>query len=182
MGASRDGTLAVFVEPVLVLSLTVLALAAGTTDLGALSAATAGVTPWTRPALPLAALAFGLVLIAEMGRQPVDNPDTHLELTMIHEGPLLEYAGRDLALLQWSAAIRHWLVVVLAASTFLPHPADPWVALAVFAPTVVALCAMLAVLETLVAKMRVLLVPRALLVAAAIALLGILSHLATGTA
>ena len=63
-----------------------------------------------------ARVAFALVVIAETGRQPVDNPDTHLELTMIHEGPLLEYAGRDLAYLQWAAAARHWLVLVLAAA------------------------------------------------------------------
>ena len=59
--------------------------------------------------------------VAETGRQPVDNPDTHLELTMIHEGPLLEYAGRDLAYLQWAAAARHWIMLVLAAELFLPH-------------------------------------------------------------
>ena len=80
---------------------------------------------WTSPALALGAVAFALVVVAETGRQPVDNPDTHLELTMIHEGPLLEYAGRDLAYLQWAAAARHWLVLVLAAQIFLPHPAAP---------------------------------------------------------
>ena len=65
---------------------------------------------------------MALVVLLETGRQPIDNPDTHLELTMIHEGPLLEYAGRDLALLQWAAAARHWVVLVLAAGLFLPHP------------------------------------------------------------
>ena len=62
---------------------------------------------WREPAHWAAALAFGLVVLAETGRQPVDNPDTHLELTMVHEGPLLEYAGRELAYLQWAAAARH---------------------------------------------------------------------------
>ena len=85
-------------------------------------AGTAGDDVWSSPALALAAVAFALVVIAETGRQPVDNPDTHLELTMIHEGPLLEYGGRDLAFLQWAAAARHWLVLVLAAQVFLPHP------------------------------------------------------------
>jgi formate hydrogenlyase subunit 4 len=84
-------------------------------------AGTAGTSVWSNPALGLAAVAFALVVVAETGRQPVDNPDTHLELTMIHEGPLLEYAGRDLAFLQWSAAARHWVVLVLAAQIFLPH-------------------------------------------------------------
>ena len=122
MGASRDLTLSVFVEVTLVLSLAVAALVAGTTDLRGIVAGTAGADVWSTPALALAAVAFALVVVAETGRQPVDNPDTHLELTMIHEGPLLEYAGRDLAYLHWAAAARHWLVLVLAAQVFLPHP------------------------------------------------------------
>ena len=93
MGASRDLTISVFVEATLVLSLAVSALVAGTTDLRGVIAGTAGTEVWTSPALALAAVAFALVVVAETGRQPVDNPDTHLELTMIHEGPLLEYAG-----------------------------------------------------------------------------------------
>ena len=97
-----------------------------------------------------AALAFALVVVAETGRQPVDNPDTHLELTMIHEGPLLEYAGRDLAYLQWAAAARHWLVLVLAAQVFLPHPARRLVAArAAPARRSRVLCGALALVETL---------------------------------
>ena len=97
------------------------------------------------PALPLAALAFAFVVVAEVGRQPFDNPDTHLELTMIHEGPLLEYAGRDLAYLQWAAAARHWVVAVLAVALFLPHPADPWAQLALLPLGLAAVCLLLAV-------------------------------------
>ena len=89
-------------------------------------AGTAGTAVWSNPALALGAVAFALVVVAETGRQPIDNPDTHLELTMIHEGPLLEYAGRDLAFLQWAAAVRHWLVLVLAAQIFLPHAHGVW--------------------------------------------------------
>ena len=103
------------------LSLAVAALVAGTTDLRGVVEATAGTEVWSSPALALGGVAFAVVVIAETGRQPVDNPDTHLELTMVHEGPLLEYAGRDLAYLQWAAAARHWLVLVLAAQIFLPH-------------------------------------------------------------
>ena len=95
---------------------------AASTDLVAMSAAAGGVGIWSEPAHWCGALAFALVVLAETGRQPVDNPDTHLELTMIHEGPLLEYAGRDLAYLQWAAAARHWLMLMLAAALFLPHP------------------------------------------------------------
>jgi formate hydrogenlyase subunit 4 len=177
MGASRDLTLSVFVEATFVLSLAVAALVAGTTDLRGVVDATAGTQAWSTPALALGALAFALVAVAETGRQPVDNPDTHLELTMIHEGPLLEYAGRDLAYLQWTAAARHWLVLVLAAQVFLPHPHGVWWQLALLPVVLTVLCAALALVETLLAKMRVLLVPRLLAVGVVAALLGIAAWL-----
>lgn len=177
MGASRDLTFAVFVEAALVLAVTVPALIAGTTDLTAAVAATAGAGVWSSPALALGAVAFALVVVAETGRQPVDNPDTHLELTMVHEGPLLEYAGRDLAYLQWAAAARHWLVLALAADLFLPHPHDVWMQIGLLPVALVLLCAALALVETLVVKMRILLVPRLLGLAAAAAVLGIAARL-----
>ena len=116
-------------------------------------------------------------VVAETGRQPIDNPDTHLELTMIHEGPLLEYAGRDLAYLQWAAAVRHWLVLVLAAQVFLPHARSVWEQLAVLPVVLVVLCAGLALTETLTAKMRILLAPRLLALGGIAALLGVASWL-----
>ena len=176
MGASRDLTFSVFSEATLVLALAVAALTAGTTDLAGVIAATAGSAVWSTPALALGSLAFAVVVVAETGRQPIDNPDTHLELTMVHEGPLLEYAGRDLAYLQWAAAARHWLVLVLAAEVFLPHPANAWAGLALLPLVLVALCAALALVETLVAKMRILLVPRLLAMGSAAAVLGIAVH------
>jgi len=177
MGASRDLTIAVSVEATLVLSLAVAALVAHTTSLAGIIAGTAGTDVWSNPALALGAVAFALVVVAETGRQPVDNPDTHLELTMIHEGPLLEYGGRDLAFLQWGAAVRHWLVLVLATQVFLPHPHPIWEQVAILPLAVAALCGALALLETLTAKMRILLAPRLLAVGALAALLGIVSRL-----
>jgi len=177
MGASRDLTISVSVEATFVLAVAAAVLAAGTTNLAGMIAGTAGGGVWSGPALGLAAVAFALVAVAETGRQPVDNPDTHLELTMIHEGPLLEYAGRDLALLQWAAAARHWLVLVIAAQVFVPHSHAVWLQLAVLPVVLAGLCAALALVETLVVKMRILLVPRLLLVGAAAALLGVVSWL-----
>jgi formate hydrogenlyase subunit 4 len=177
MGASRDLTISVFVEGALVLSLAVAALVSGTTSLLGIVAATAGTGIWSSPSLPLASVAFALVVVAETGRQPVDNPDTHLELTMIHEGPLLEYAGRDLAMLQWAAAARHWIVLVLAAQVFLPHAVGVWAQLAILPVALAVLCGALALVETLVAKMRILLVPRLLAGGVVVALLGIASWL-----
>jgi formate hydrogenlyase subunit 4 len=181
MGASRDLTISAFVEATFVLTLAVSALVAGTTDLRGVVGGTAGTDVWTSPAPALAAVAFALVVVSETGRQPVDNPDTHLELTMIHEGPLLEYAGRDLAYLQWAAAARHWLVLVLAAQVFLPHPRGVWWQLAALPLVLVVLCAALALTETLVAKMRILLVPRLLSIGAGVALLGVVAWLVEGT-
>jgi formate hydrogenlyase subunit 4 len=96
---------------------------------------------------------------------------------MIHEGPVLEYAGRDLALLQWGAAARHWVVLVLAAQVLLPHPTGSWWQLATLPMVLAALCGALALTETLVAKMRILLAPRLLGVGAAVALLGVVAWL-----
>ena len=114
-------------------------------------------------------------------RQPVDNPDTHLELTMIHEAPLLEYAGRDLAMLQWAAAARHWIVLVLVTQVFLPHPPNVWAQLAVLPAALLILCGALALTETLLAKMRILIAPRLLAGGAAVALLGIAAWLVETT-
>jgi formate hydrogenlyase subunit 4 len=177
MGASRDLTIAVSTEATLVLALAVGALVAGTTSLTGMIAGTAGTAVWSNPALALGAVAFALVVVSETGRQPIDNPDTHLELTMIHEGPLLEYAGRDLAFLQWAAAVRHWLVLVLAAQIFLPHAHGVWEQLAVLPVALVALSAGLAITETVTAKMRILLAPRLLAVGAVAALLGVATWL-----
>lgn len=177
MGASRDLTIAVFSEAALVLALAVAALVAGTTDLVAMVGSTAGASAWTTPALALAAIGFAIVVVAETGRQPVDNPDTHLELTMIHEGALLEYAGRDLVLLHWAAAARHWIVLVLAASIFLPHPESALAQVALLPLVLAALCASLALTETVVAKTRILLAPRLLAIAGGVSLLGVISWL-----
>jgi formate hydrogenlyase subunit 4 len=177
MGASRDLTIAVATDATLVLAVAVASLVAGTTDLRGVIAGTAGTAVWSNPALALGSIAFALVVVAETGRQPIDNPDTHLELTMIHEGPLLEYVGRDLAFLQWAAAARHWIVLVLAAQVFLPHAHGTWAQLAVLPAALAVLCAALALTETLVAKLRILLAPRLLAVGALAALLGVASWL-----
>ncbi|HEV7132105.1 MAG TPA: NADH-quinone oxidoreductase subunit H [Gaiellaceae bacterium] len=181
MGASRDLMISVSVEATLVLSIAIAALVSRSTDLAAVIGATAGAAVWSNPALALGAAAFALVVIAEVGRQPIDNPDTHLELTMIHEGPLLEYAGRDLAYLQWTAAARHWIVLVLAAQVFLPHAHSVWGQLASLPFALVLLCGALAVCETLTAKVRILLAPRLLAVGGLAALMGIVSWLVQST-
>jgi formate hydrogenlyase subunit 4 len=178
MGVARDLMLAVFGEALLVLALLVAALPAGGTSLVAMSRAAAGAHVWGEPAHWCGLIAFALVVLVETGRQPIDNPDTHLELTMIHEGPLLEYAGRDLAFLQWAAAARHWVVLVLAAELFLPHWGGFAARLGLLAAGVVAVCGALAVGESAQAKMRILRVPALLGLGGAIALAGAVSYVA----
>ena len=153
-GASRDLMFAVFVEVTLVLCVVVAALVAGTTDLRGIIAGTAGIDPWASPVLILGAVAFAVVVI--------------------HEGPLLEYAGRDQALLQWAMAARHWLVLVIATQIFLPHPEGIWWQLGLLPVWLVVLCGALALTETLVAKMRVLLVPRLIGASAGVAFVGVI--------
>lgn len=180
MGASRDLLISLYVEVALILSIATTAVVTGTTGITAMIALTAGSTVVASPALILGAAAFAIVVMAESGRQPVDNPDTHLELTMIHEGPLLEYAGRDLLYLQWAAAARHWIVIVLAAQVFLPHASDPWWQLALLPVVLIGLCGLLAFVETVVVKIRILQVPRLITIGSAMALVGIAVHLVEG--
>ena len=177
MGASRDLTFAVFLEGLLLLVIVLLALPAASTDLVTMSATAADGDPWREPVRWAAVAALALVVLAETGRQPIDNPDTHLELTMVHEGPLLEYGGRDQALLQWAAAARHWIMLVLVAEVALPHPGPFAVQLVWLAGWLLVLALMLAMVETLQAKMRILRVPLLLGGGVALCLLGLVSSL-----
>lgn len=180
MGAARDLMFSVFVEGLLLLVLVLLALPLHSTDLLSMSHAATLPVVWSRPAHWAAAAAFGLVVLTETGRQPVDNPDTHLELTMVHEGPLLEYAGRDLAYLQWAAAARHWIMLVLACELLIPHPGSFAAQLAVLGGGVLVLSVALAVCETVQAKMRVLRVPLLLASGIGLCVLGLASWFAGG--
>jgi formate hydrogenlyase subunit 4 len=183
MGAGRDLTFAVFGEGALLLVILLAALTAGgSTDLVVMSNAASGSAPWQEPMHWCAAVAFAIVALAETGRLPVDNPDTHLELTMVHEGPLLEYAGRDLACLQWAASARLWLMMVLAAGLFLPSTGPFVTRLTITLAAVALLCVAVAVIETVLAKMRILRVPLFLGAAVALCLIGLGSWLAGGGA
>ncbi len=182
MASGRDLMISVFAEALLLLALILAVLPAGSTDLVAMSDAANSRDLWGEPGHWCAAAAFALVLLVETGRQPVDNPDTHLELTMIHEGPLLEYGGRDLAMLQWTAAARHWIFLVLGAELFLPHWGGFGARLGFLAVGMAVLCAGLVLSETGQAKMRILRVPALLAGGAVLALVGLAVQLGGGLA
>jgi formate hydrogenlyase subunit 4 len=121
MGSSREVAVGALVEPVLVLSLVALAIGPGSTRLGDIvrDANDAGAGAISLGWL-LGAASFAVVLVAETGRIPIDNPDTHLELTMIHEGMLLEYSGRSLGILHFAAMLKQITLAVLMANLFVP--------------------------------------------------------------
>ncbi|GAA3250666.1 respiratory chain complex I subunit 1 family protein [Nonomuraea helvata] len=121
MGASREMTVLALVEPTILVSTFALSIRVGSTSLGSIVTATVE-DPLSviSPVSVLAAAALAIVTIAETGRIPVDNPSTHLELTMIHEAMVLEYAGPDLALIEWASAMRLSVLLGLLSSLFFP--------------------------------------------------------------
>jgi formate hydrogenlyase subunit 4 len=120
IGASREVMIASLAEPAMLLVVFTVALIAGTTQLSAIAAIFADAGVGLRVSLGLAMVAFVLVAIAENGRIPVDNPATHLELTMVHEAMVLEYSGRHLAMIEAAAALKLLLYFSLFSCLFLP--------------------------------------------------------------
>lgn len=170
MGASREMTVAALAEPTILLAGFALSARVGSSNLAAIVEGTLTAPAQVlSPASLLAAVALAVVVVAETGRLPVDNPATHLELTMIHEAMVLEYAGRDLALVELASALRLSVLLGLGANLFLPWgiatsaaPLPLLGASIVFAVKVGVLGAALAAFEVFVAKWRLFRVPELL--------------------
>ncbi len=177
MGTSRELAFAALVEPALLISLFALAIPAGSTALGAL-VGDGGVNAGRVLALG----ALFIAAIAETGRIPVDNPDTHLELTMAHEGMLLEYSGRPLGLLLWGTHIKQMVILSLLAALFFPWgiaqdaaPVSLMIGLAAYLLKLVVLGLALALVETTNVKLRVFRIPELLGAASLLGLLAVIS-------
>jgi formate hydrogenlyase subunit 4 len=182
MGSSREMTLSAVAEPALMLAVFTVAITAGSTNLSQMLVAAQGPT-WKllNPAHVLAFAALFIVLLAETGRIPVDNPATHLELTMIHEAMVLEYSGRYLALIEWSASIKQLVLMTLLVNVFFPLGiATETTALALghsalwFGLKILVLSAAVVVVETTNAKLRLFRVPDLLSAAFILATLALL--------
>lgn len=181
MGSSRDVAISALAEPGLVLALAGVAVAAGSTDLGAISAF--GIVQGVGllgPSHLLAAAAFGIVIIAETGHYPVDNPDTHLELTMVHEGMLLEASGRSLATLVFASELKLVVLAALFSAAFFPFGAATEMAPGpIVFGLVVGLVKMLvigqglALVDATIAKARIMALPDFLGLASLLALTGL---------
>jgi formate hydrogenlyase subunit 4 len=120
MGASREMTIASLAEPAMLMAIFTMSLASRTTSLSHMAEVIMSGQPVLRPSIVFAMLAFILIALAETGRIPVDNPATHLELTMIHEAMILEYSGRHLALIEWASMMKLFLFVMLGIAAFAP--------------------------------------------------------------
>src|SRR5262244_1300186 len=183
MGASREMTVAAIAEPTIALAIFGLAVGAGSTNLGQIVAQTL-THPGAviNPGHLLGFAALFIVTLAETGRLPVDNPATHLELTMIHEAMTLEYSGRYLALIEWAAGLKLLIFFSLLSNLFVPWGVATGItasaitlAVASLLVKLVVLAAVVAVLETRIAKLRLFRVPELLSVSFVLALLAVTS-------
>ena len=172
MGASREALFSVVVEPSLFLFAGTLALVSGTASFGQLFTL-AGSGAWPAVAATTGTLLFFLLLLTEGCRIPVDDPNTHLELTMIHEVMILDNSGPDLAFLQYAAALKIYLFAALIAALVLPTGISPLHA-ACALPVIALFCAALAgIVESLVARFRISHVPQFLFLTVALSLIAL---------
>jgi formate hydrogenlyase subunit 4 len=182
IGSSREMLIASLAEPAMMMIVFVLALIAGSTQLSTIAEFMLSPQVGLRVSLGLALIALIMVAIAENARIPVDNPATHLELTMVHEAMVLEYSGRHLALIELTASLKLLLYVSLIACVFAPwglatadsSPAAWVIGIAAWFGKLLVGAMGLALFETSIAKMRVFRVPQFLGAAFMLGLLGVL--------
>ncbi len=187
MGARREMLIGFLAEPALLMVMFSASLISGSTSLTTIVATLSHRELAIYPSLAFAGVAFALVSLAENARVPVDNPATHLELTMIHEALILEYSGRHLALLEWAASLKMFAYSCIGLALFFPWgvagaraPAVMLLALPVLVLKLAVGGVLLAVLETISAKMRIFRVPEFLATAFLLAVIGLLVRLLLG--
>ncbi|MDD5721517.1 MAG: NADH-quinone oxidoreductase subunit H [Candidatus Pacebacteria bacterium] len=179
-GSSREMTISAMAEGGLIFSLLTVAIISGTTNLFKISSA--GLFVYNKPIISviLAFIGFFIILLAENGRFPFDNPDTHLELTMIHEAMILEYSGKKLALMEWAGANKFIIFVSLGANMFFPYGiAHSMSLMAIVAGILVLLfkivifCLVVGVLESKMSKFRYFRLPDLLIISFIISVVAI---------
>jgi formate hydrogenlyase subunit 4 len=183
LGSSREMTISAIAEPALMLAVFTVALGAGSTNLSTVAQAAVGQSwRFLAPSQMLAFAALFIVLIAETGRIPVDNPATHLELTMIHEAMVLEYSGPYLALIEWSASMKQMILMTLLMNVFFPYglstdgsAGSMIISAGLFLFKLLALASAVVLVETGNAKLRLFRVPELLAVAFVLSALALIS-------
>lgn len=171
MGASREVSFSAFAEPALFLSLAALARQTGQLSLSPLLAAVSpGTWVHAAPMVSLALAALSIISLAENARIPVDDPSTHLELTMIHEVMVLDHSGPDLAMIQYGAALKLWLFATVAVALAAPwHSGNRWMDTAVGLLGMIMLGIAIGLAESSMARLRLIRIPQLLLVALVLA-------------
>jgi formate hydrogenlyase subunit 4 len=189
MGARREMLIGFLAEPALLMVLFSASLISQSTSLATIVETLAHRELAIYPGLAFAGVAFTMVSLAENARVPVDNPATHLELTMIHEALILEYSGRHLALVEWAASLKLFAYSCIGLALFFPWgvaqaqaPLEMLLALPVLVLKLAVGGCLLAALETVSAKMRIFRVPEFLATAFLLAVIGMLVHLLLGRA
>jgi formate hydrogenlyase subunit 4 len=188
LGARREMMVGFLAEPALLMVIFVASLISATTALPGIAENLATQTLGLYPSLAFTAVAFTMVLLAENARIPIDNPATHLELTMIHEAMLLEYSARHLALMEWAAALKLFNYACIGFALFLPWgistggsgPGALLASVPLLGAKLAGAGAALALIETVSAKLRVFRAPEFLAGAFLFAVLGLLVHLLLG--
>jgi len=172
LGSSREMTISAIAEPAMMLAIFTVALAANSTNLSEMAnVAVSQSWKFLAPSQMLAFAALFIVLIAETGRIPVDNPATHLELTMIHEAMILEYSGPYLALIEYGASLKQLVLMTLVVNTFFPFGlSSHWtvqglsLGLLFYLIKMLVLSCLIVLIETTNAKLRLFRVPELLMV------------------
>lgn len=174
MGGAREATFSCLAEPALLFGFLVLARASGSYSLsGMLGPGVAATWSTAGAALAAVAVSWFVVLLAENSRIPFDDPNTHLELTMIHEVMVLDHSGPPLGMILYGAAVKLFVFGALILGVAVPVDGlDPWIAWGVFVAAAVALAVAIGVVESIMARLRLVQVPSLLVAACLIAAFG----------
>ncbi|MCL4435780.1 MAG: NADH-quinone oxidoreductase subunit H [Thaumarchaeota archaeon] len=180
LGSSREMMLSSLIEPALFLTIFTVSLTFGATNITTLVNSAAGLQQLVTPSLLFALISMFVIVIAETGRLPFDNPATHLELTMVHEAMVLEYSGKRLALIEWAQSIKHLTLLALMINIFFPWGIATSLSataieegLLIFVAKALTIGVIMAFIETRVAKWRLFRIPDLISIAIASSMVGV---------
>src|SRR5574338_199732 len=180
LGSSREMMISALIEPALFITLFAVSLTLGGTNISTM-VESAAYSTILAPSMIFAAISFFIIILAETGRLPFDNPATHLELTMMHEATVLEYSGKSLALIEWSQSIKQLVLLGLFVNIFVPFGISTIASLAVlgaglvfFAAKTALVSVFIAFIETKVAKWRLFRIPDLIAMAIASSMVGVI--------
>ena len=189
MGASREAMISSLIEPSILITLITVGLIAKSTSAYQIMKFMKGVdTPLIHPVYIMAFIALFIIIIAETSRTPVDDPSTHLELTMVHEAMVLEYSGRSLALMELGAAIKQLLFITLLVNIFIPHDqligisgvGAVAISLLIYLIKVVSVSILIAIAEVSTVKLRLFSIPNLAALSFILSFLGFLQYFVLG--